>query len=57
MSETFVFLGVGSTILFFLYCRYGSCIRLESDVDESNVLIPLCFNTILLNIRKNKYNN
>ena len=25
----------------------------ESDVDESNVLIPLCFNTILLNKRIN----
>ena len=49
MPETFVFFACGQYYSLFLYCRYGSCIRWESDVDESNVLIPLCFNTILLN--------
>ena len=32
----------------FLYCHYVSFSCLESDVEESSLLIPLCFNLIIL---------
>ena len=48
MPEMFVFFTFGQYYSSFLYSRYDSCIRLESDADESKVPIPLCFNKILL---------
>ena len=55
-SETLI-LRLGSIILrFYIVVNYAGCIRLESDVDGSNLLIPLCFNAIMLNIQKDKSN-